>query len=311
MEELDLKRAYEILGLPENASRDEVEKRYELLLRRQRAKKEINELEAFSEINRAYRFIVEYEHQQHVEAMNQEKYGKYKKYGPYIAKLDHFFSYYKWHLIGAIAVVALMIYSINSYIENREEQARLAALPPADLEMSFIGQFVLPQDQDIEALEQKILEQFPEWQRVEADVQTLNMDPQVPVDIAMQQKVIILLATESPDVYVLDRYTFEWIAKNGVLLPLEEEANGRLAPLLPEDAAMTAPDREEIMELAEGESLEGLPEYIYGINIASSPLAEELPLSMRDMVIGIRADTDQYDNAILLIERYLEALKEK
>lgn len=316
MNELERKRAYETLGLQEDASKEEVEKRYDLLLRQDRARKIRNDKEDgiqdhpdFGEINRAYRLILQYEVQKTVTSINQEKYGKYKKYAGQAEKLDHFFSYYRWHLIGTIAVVAMIIYSIMTYVDYREEQARLAALPPLDLKATFIGQFYAQSGSSngIETVEQAIAGQMPNWKRVEADLLTLNMSPGSQTDIAMQQKAIVQLASERPDVYIMDADTFKWIAQNGVLINLDAEAEGRFADLLPEGAAVKAPIRSDELSLDEDEPPADLPEHVYGIDISSSPLAEQLPLAMKEMIVGIRADTERPDKALQLIEHYLLA----
>lgn len=311
----ELKQAYETLGLQENASKADVEKRYDILLRQDRARQSRKDAEesgearrSFDEINRAYRLILQYEDRKAIASINEEKYGKYRKYAGQAEKLDHAISYYKWHALGVIAAVALIIYGINAYQDHRAEQARLAALPPIDLEASFIGQFYLPAEgAGTEELELAMVGQIPEWKRVEADVLPINMSNANQMDIAMQQKIVVQLATEQPDVYILDADTFEWIARNGVLRNLDAEAEGRFSEWLTEGAAMKAPERTDDIGEQEDAEETAVPEHVYGINVGSSPLAKALPLSMKDMIIGIRVDAAHPDNALLLIERYLLA----
>jgi hypothetical protein len=310
----DLKQAYETLGLPENATREEVEKRYEILLRRarqQEIRKEDGGTLDFSEVNRAYRFIVDYKNKQAVNTINEQQYGKFKGYAKQAEKLDHFFSYYKWHLLAGIATVALIIYGIVAYVDHREEQARLAALPPVDLEAMFLGRFYFQGGADrTDELEAAMLKQFPEWKRVEADVLAYNMASQDSMDYAMLQKVTVLLATERPDVYILDSDSYQWIARNGVLVNLDDVVEGRFKDLLPEGAAVRAfvPDRDELAGNADPEAPVSGEEHVFGIDIGKSPLAKKLPLHMQEMIVGIRIDAKNPENALLLIERYLEAL---
>ncbi|HUC92105.1 MAG TPA: DnaJ domain-containing protein [Paenibacillus sp.] len=294
----EIKRAYETLGLPENASKADVEKRYEMLLRQARARQMRKETEEadddFSSINRAYRLITEREDRKIVSALQQEQYGKYKRFAGPAERLDHFIRYYKWHVIGAIAAVLLVLYGISAYMDQRAEQARLAALPPADLTGTFIGRFYLPEGTgDTAKIEEAVLGQMPEWRRVEFDLLSLNLEAQSQIDIAMQQKVIVQLATEKPDVYVLDRATFDWFVRNGVLLNLDAAAEGRLKGLLTEQTAV------------KGAANDDTGEKVYGIDVSGSAYAEALPLIKESMVVGIRADSKQADNALLLIERYL------
>jgi hypothetical protein len=302
MNELEKRAAYEKLGLSDGATREEVEKRYELLLRREKQKELRGEPSDFEPINKAYKLIVEWEHREAVGAIAEQQYGKFKKYAGQAERVDHFFSYYKWHLLGGLAAIALVVYGIFAYIEHREEQARLAALPPAELEASFLGRFYLPsEDGAEEALEAAIVGQMPGWQRVEADVLGFNMAEQGMTDAAMLQKVVVMLATESPDIYVMDSDSFQWIARNGVLLPLDEEAEGRLKAVLPEGAAMVAAEAETDPKDPSGVILG--EEHVYGIDLSGTEFADRLPLAKEQLIVGIRLDSERVDNAIAMIER--------
>ncbi|MCI3918704.1 hypothetical protein MO973_00395 [Paenibacillus sp. TRM 82003] len=303
MEE-EVKLAYAKLGLPEGASREDVEKRYDILLRRSKSNRS-GEGDDFGEINRAYKTIAAYEDRKTVNSITEQQYGKYKRYAKQAEKVDHFVSYYKWHVVGVIAAIGLLIYGITAFIDHREEQARLAALPPVDLEASFLGLFYLPEDQrTTDALEAAMLEPFPEWNRVEASVQSFNLERPDQMDLAMQQKIVVQMATENPDIYVMDNATFEWIARNRVLLELEDAVEGRLKALLPEGAARKAVVQLDALDENTTE------EHVYGIDLGASPLAESLPLAMRDMIIGIRVDAEHPENALLFIERYLQAMQQ-
>lgn len=300
---MELKQAYEKLGLPDGASRDEVEKRYELLLRREKGKV----TSEFAEINRAYKLIVSHEDQKIVGSITQQKYGKYKRFATHAERLDHFMSYYKWHLIGGIAAVIFIVYGINSFMENRAEQARLAALPPPDLEASFIGRFYLAQGNgDTEQLEAAMVEQMPGWQRVKADIAAINMASPNSMDMAMQQKIVVQLATERPDVYILDNDTFQWLAQIGALLPLDEQAEGPWKELLTEET-------KKIAAVAENDPGSREPvlgeERVYGIDLGASPLAKNLPIAKGEMIIGLRLDTERQENVFAMIERYLRAME--
>lgn len=80
----ELKRAYETMGLPENASKEEVDKRYTTLMRQARARQRENpdgtDQADFEEVTRAYRYILGEDNRKANEAFNQQEYGKYKKW---------------------------------------------------------------------------------------------------------------------------------------------------------------------------------------------------------------------------------------
>ena len=298
---MDLKTAYERLGLPENASREMVEKRYDMYLRQERRRRretgDDRESPEFAEITRAYRFIVEQEEKQAVSELTEQQYGKYKKYAGLAEKIDHFITYYKWHTLGAILHVGLIIYGINAYIDYKEEQARLAALPPMDIYGMLMGQFYTEDmSMETDSLETAMLGHFPDWKRVELELLSFSLEPRSELDFAMLQKATAVLATEKPDIYILDAQTYEWLARSGVLLELDEYVAGRFASLIPENAARKVSGGEE----------NGM--HVYGIDLARSPLIEALPIYKEQFIVGIRRDSERIDNALHLIETYLKSI---
>jgi len=306
----ELDQAYATLGLDRTATKEAVEKKYDLLLRRERArKKEAGadaDSESFEAVHRAYRLIQQYEDQKDVATIQAEKYGKYKQYAGLVAKIDHFFSYYKWHLIGAIAAVALLIYGVSAYIDHREEQARLAALPPPDLEIMVMGKFYLPNnDNNMDPVEAAIVNQVPGWQRVEVEYLAVDMGEQGMADIALQQKAVVMLATERPDVYILDQDSFRWIVNGGALESLDAVATGSLAGKVPEEALAKAPEPPE--RAAPGEEAPPGPERVYGFDVSGTAFADDMTFMYKDMIIGIRQGAERRDNALQWIEQFFAA----
>ena len=195
-------------------------------------------------------------------------------------------------------IIAFIIYGINSYIEHKQEQARLAALPPMDVYGMILGQFYPAEGSgETDELEAAMLGHFPDWKRVELELVTFTLDPKSEFDIAMLQRATVMLATEKPDIYILDADTYPWLANAGVLLELDDLAAGRFASLLPEGAAPKASGGEEAGE------------HVYGIDLTGSPLIGELPMYMDRFIVGIRRDAERTDNALRLIETYLKSMR--
>src|SRR5690554_1750264 len=128
----DLKQAYTALGLPENSSRESVEKRYDILLRQARSQqvrgeKTIDE----TVVHQAYRLIVEHERKKSLADYNLRTYGKSEGRSEKVEKIDHFFRYYRLHTIGVILVIVLIVFGVKGYIDHKAEQEALSKLPPA------------------------------------------------------------------------------------------------------------------------------------------------------------------------------------
>lgn len=290
------------MGLPEFAAKEEVEKRYTTLMRQARSRTKQQNQEAgdaensFSKVTQAYRVILEYEDRKLTDAFNVQEYGKYKKMAGQAQKMDHFWRYYKFHTIGAIAAVALIIYGIISFMDYRAEQERLANLPPVDLTVSFMGNFMLTEDAPKEEpIENALLTAFPDWKRFVSTVTFVPADQQT--QYAYLQKAVLVLATEHPDVYIMDRNIFDWIGGQGVLMNLDDLAEGELKPLLKEGIPMKMKTSEDTEE------------HVYGLDISDSALVDDVPLYQESMIIGIRVDTKNPDKAKAFIKKYLATIE--
>lgn len=299
---MDVKQAFKTLGLPEDADKDAVEKRYTLLIkqartqqRREEAGETVTDKIDLDLVNQAYKLVLELEKQQEVEAFNANKYGKYKKMAGSAEKADHFFSYYKWHLIVGVLIVVGIIYGINSYLDRQEEKRLEALRPPIDLSFMLYGNFFLEEgSQDIVPLEEAMLAYFPEWKRVKGVLTYLPGEQGSATDAALVQKAMIMLMTEKSDIYLIDENNFEQLARQGLLMPLEDEVAGRLAPYVTDDMLRKAATEEDTSPR------------VYGIKLGETKLMQELPLIYRDMVVGIRGiDPEHPDNAKLFLERFL------
>ncbi|WP_178019607.1 J domain-containing protein [uncultured Paenibacillus sp.] len=81
----DLKIAYEVLGLPENATKQQIENRYYVLVRKDRTRTLRNEHDEgpdstfnIGEVNQAYKMIMEFEHERMRAEYRQKHYARSK-----------------------------------------------------------------------------------------------------------------------------------------------------------------------------------------------------------------------------------------
>ncbi|QHT62583.1 J domain-containing protein [Paenibacillus lycopersici] len=301
----ELKKAYELLGLPEGASKEDVEKRYFLLIRRERASRQRDESEQPGEqaaglegINKAYKTILEYEEKQTMEQFNAAAYGKYKGMAGSAQKVDHFFSYYKFHVLGAIALILIIIFSTKGYIDHRHKMAELAKLPPIDVSVSFFGEYYSKDGTypvtDMKPLEADFLSQFPQWERVQTFFTYVPSTMQSEQDSALMQKSIIDLMMNKADVYILDKANFAKLAMDGSLLPLDGENAAKLGAGL-KPALEYKATTEDVPE-----------EHVYGVDISASPLLKAIPVVGKEYIAGVRVNAGRPDNALAFIAKYLE-----
>ncbi|QHT62551.1 J domain-containing protein [Paenibacillus lycopersici] len=299
------KKAYELLGLPEGASKEEVENRYFLLIRRERASRQRVEAEQIDEqpfnpeeINKAYKTILEYDEKKTMARYDAATYGKFKGMAGFAQKVDHFFNYYKLHMFVVIGLILAITFATMGFIDHRHKAAELAKLPPIDVSVSFFGDFTSMDgnklDIDLKPTEADILSNFPQWKRVQVFFTYLNMEMDKQGDSEFLQRSTIDLAMNQPDVYIFDKASFARLASVGALLPLDGANASKLGPgLKPE------------LEL-KSKTVEDPEEHVYGVDISASPLLEGLPLVGNAYIAGISAFPDRLDNAFMFVKKYLD-----
>lgn len=300
----ELKKAYELLGLPENASREELDREFDILIRKSRSRKttgpdaDPEQPDEYELKLKAYKTIVEYQDRRKIEELSRERYSKWGKFAGTAERSSDFIRIHKTKIMIAFISLIVVIVGTISLVNHFEEKKRLAALPPSELNVMFLGNFMAIEEQGGEAaLEQAFTSTMPDWQRTEVTVVYLPSpegDTIGSQEIAFQQKAMAMVATERPDVYIVDNNSMDWLMNSGIFLNLDEPANGELKPLLGEDAIVT------------GRAEEDTEDHVYGIRVKNSELLQQLPLYLNDMIITLRADTENKDKALDLIKRYLE-----
>jgi hypothetical protein len=289
---LELKKAYEVLGVEADASIEDIEKQYELWLRKNKSqqKNQADQQEAFdfSEINQAYKTIKNHR--------LQEAQADTKPLSPTREKIDHFIHYYKLHVLVGVALAVFIFYFADSIIDNRREQARIANLPPAAVEIMLMGVYYIPED--TAPLEEEILNHFPNWQRAVVELNYSPIELKDPNDMAYQQKSLLMVMQSEHDMYIVDEGNFERYVQQDLFAPLD---------------SLEAEFKNKLGEtsLFYGTS-EAYPEpHLYGIDITESPLIKNLniqPSEQRKIAV-LRRDSDNQDNAIALIRKAVEQIE--
>lgn len=286
MTELDeqMKKAYELLGLPEDATREQVENRYFILLKRARAEKtrseageDDGETLKLAEINQAYNLIIGIESEKSVTVEKQTKVG-------------HFFYYYKVHVIIGLLIVLVGGYMIKEGIDKRREAANT---PPANLSVSVFGNFYFA---DAELLEQNMLKYVPEWQRIKTSLVYNPPEIQSQQDMALQQKSVLMLITEKDEVYVTDEKNFESLAMQGLFVKLDEFAA---------KTGLKIPDN----LIRQSRTEDDTSDYAYGIDLTGHRVFDGIEMTQERQIIGIRAPEERWDDVATLLGKLLQTMR--
>lgn len=284
MEE-ELKKAYETLGLEPDATREQVENRYFILLKRERAqqKREHDAAEDGSgstnleAIHHAYRIIL---------GLESGKISTEPKQG----KVAHFFYYYKVHLIVGIIILLFAGYTIKETIDKRNEEARLG---PVDLAVAVVGNYYFA---DMELLQQNMLKLVPEWNRIKSTLTYIPTEIKSEQDIALQQKSVLTIMTEHDEIYFLDQKNFESLVYQEAFRKLDE---------LPGFGELGVAESRIVYATTETEEPN---EAAYGIDVTDHPIFQGIELTGERAILAVRADDDELPKTMELLSQIVKSI---
>ena len=289
----ELEQAYQALGLDLQAPKEEVEARYDKLLKRERAKikrgESTNDNPEFAKVTAAYRTILDYDLKAYTVQFEKEEYSKYKGMANNAKKIDHFWSYYKWHTVAAIVVVGLIIYSVIGIMERQEQKRYEASLPPIDLHVSFLGEYLEAEiTKDMNITESRLHRDFPELKRIESDIIFVPTDPSM--QVAYLQKAFIMVGTESPDIYLVDDAMLQWGGNGELFAPLDDYEPFKHLLNTPYAKTLTHPETNI--------------QHTVAIDLTETSLAKDLNINHIKLYAAIRANAPNYEHALQFIEKY-------
>jgi hypothetical protein len=214
---------------------------------------------------------------------------------PFLEKADHFFHYYKIHMIVGVVLLVAFAYMINAIIDDRREQDYLASLPPADVNILLFGEFY---NSDLDALEENILGIFPEWERVNVEMTYASGESRNSYDVARQQASTIKLMDSDVDIFIMDSYNFNIFVNQGLFLSLDQ---------LDESLKNKITNKRFISRKVEEDSKERL----YGIDITNSDIFDQVDIISNEAIAMIRIDAKNQENAMKWLEKVAESTDKK
>lgn len=272
----DKKEAYEVLGLPDGASKDEILKRYDILLKKHRTGSQTGEPEEFSleEVNNAYNLLMGYQSNVPVEPTKPNPVIGFisRQFKLDEKKLSNFFHYYKIHIIVAIIAVIVLGTTIRGCVTRVDP----------DFYLTFIGDMYVT---DTEQVGSNIKSNLPDIKAPQVDLIALSEKDNGEQAYAMQMKAMAMMAAGDMDLIITDKINFERYAK--------QEAFIDLADLAKELGVEKEKNKDYIMTL-EGKTQEGF----YGINISDSTWVKEQNIKGKELIASIRINAKNHDKAV-------------
>ncbi|WP_438432650.1 hypothetical protein [Gorillibacterium sp. sgz500922] len=271
---MDIKEAYGRLGLGETTTQEELDRGFDLLLKREKTARTNGDSEALAGLEldiEAYRTIFDYRAKREVDQAEEQRLRKFGKLSGTVSRSEDFFRINRTKIFAAIGILAGLII-IGSIVGNIIQQRRYeASLPPVDLNIMFLGNMQAnDQEQESKTVQQAILDQFPDWKRVK--VRILFQPPAGSdaggLGAANQQKAMAELVADYPDILVLDKETLNWMSGQDSLADLTDPVFAKIYE--------TAKKKGTVVNGKDPNSGE---EHAYGIDFTNTEFAKALPMA--------------------------------
>lgn len=285
---LELSEAYEILGLTEGASRDDIEKKYGKLVRKYTADKsgDTDSSEMLSKVNEAYNRLVFHENELYEAAQPKKKPNPiYKLVGVDDKKASNFIHYHKWHFIIGALILVLVIYLGNS-IFNRH-------IP--DITVEFIGEYAQKADDTAlgQTIKEDITKNIPEIKDVQVSMVSASAKVKNQQDAALNNKANLELVYGEGDVMIVDERFFTDAVANDLFMNLDNVIK---------DIKIDEKANENYKVLIEGKK----SHHQYGVDVGKSKIIKKSNVLGREYIAVIKKGCKHEDSAKKLIRLLLE-----
>jgi len=321
---MDKKEARKILNVSKDATRNEIERKYAIYLKRYKAEqakltedKETGEEQGdkalhdsgavsagarqpseytFEQITEAYDLLMGYEVPKK-EYVPSKAAPLLQKAGIDERKARNFLYYYKYHILAVIALILTIALTVRGCV-NRVKP---------DFNIAFIGRIVY--SEVAEDLKNSIKANVPEITEPGIDGAYLADDSLGEQQYAMEMKATVLLAAGDIDVFILDKTSFVRYAKQGAFMSLDE-----IAPRLGVDLEA---NKDLIVEVVDDYlETDGLPEnetagdtaqkpsetHLFGIDVSNSAVLKETGVIGDEKIACIFVGCEQIEKAEKFIE---------
>ena len=297
-----LQEARKILGVTKASSKEEIEKKYDVILKKYRILKlegNLNEAaEAeFHKSTDAYRIIMGYEVEEPKVAKKETYTDKaFDKVGIDRKKADNFFHYYKYHILIGIVAAIIIVLTVRSIVTKVEP----------DISIGLMGQ-INYEVQD--SFKDKITKNVPEIKEISLDTVVLS-DRQDEQSYAYLQKAVVLLAASDIDMFLVNKYAFDTYAINGAFMPLDQIIKNNNIDIS-DSKAIKLRVVDEWEEPSSTTDTQRRPKSyvdaepkLYGIDVTNNEFFKDLNVIGPEKILVVRVEPKNYDLVLKLIKLF-------
>lgn len=297
-----MQEAMKILGITKDTTKDEIEKKYDIVLKKYRIRKSEGTLDEqaesdFQNSTEAYRIVMGYEVDE-PKIPKKETYSDkaFKKAGIDPKKANNFFYYHKVHIVISIIALIVIIMTVRSIVLRVDP----------DVTVGLLGEVYQPAT---EILETKIYEKIPEITKVAFDSATLTDNYEDPQAYAYMQKAMVLIAASDIKLFIVNKFAYERYALDGAFMALEDIAK---------DLNIDISDSEYLKlrvvddweETTDPNAVRKPKTYIdneprlYGIDVTDSELFKDADVVGPEKILVVRAGSEDIEFELKLIELF-------
>jgi len=193
--------------------------------------------------------------------------------------------HYDWwkYLIGIAATI--FIWTMVTAITRPQTP------PEKKVDIFLVGGFAF--DEALNALSVRMLEDFPELLEINFTNIVLEGNPQL--ELAGRQKLMVMLGSQTGDIFVFSSEEFEMLSRQGAFLPLDGLIDDKIEELIPHEEM-------EAQKIAV-EDEDGQPgdPRIYGLPLKDTAIFDDAFLDVENKVIAVMAYSRNIDNAIEVV----------
>lgn len=282
---MDRKEAFELLHLADNADKETVVNRYNTIFKKYRDTGKDENGIPLSKYEEAHNLLLgisfidpvaEQRRQQRLEHPNV--FLKWLKIDP--EKTGNLIYYYKWHAIGFVLALSLVIGIVYNMVTQVKPNMLLLTIGAINI-------------QNTEVLEENITAAVPTIEKLQFQQILIGfdgIDPQM--EMAMAQKLQLELVAGKNDLIILDEKQYRQYASFGFFVPLDDQLE-RYGTTVSEQEALR-------VELVDDEVPTGV-EHIFGIDVTESRFLKDNQVFGEKLVAVFPVTGENKENADALI----------
>lgn len=299
-----VEEARTILGINEDSSKEDIEKRYNIVLKKYHIAKANGTLDEktkadFEKCTEAYRIVMGYEvDEPQIEKKETITDKAFEKVGIDKKKAGNFFYYYKFHMLAIVFAIIVITGTVISIV-NKENP---------DITIGLMGE--LNQD-SFNTLKEKVKKNVPEITSLGIDSVVLSNRYQDQYSSANAQKAVILLSASDTEIFLLSKYVYDNYASEGPFMALEDIAKElnidvsksdylKLKVVEEREAPKVGVNERKVLKYRDSEPK------LYGIDVTNSKFFKGIDCLGPKKILVVKLEPKNRDLVLKLVKLFTE-----